>query len=500
VDLDALTIGELRSAAIYTDSDGNGTATLDALKDGVTSSGGVTYGATAGWHWTQIERPLLDRYKTITVSLSSSATIYIGLSQDGTTWTWYYGGTTNALQWLPGSTTATEATAQAGAVGVSGAVFRIDLPALAEARYIRLGHRHPTVAYTLREFYARRLVQSDDIEAESIRGINIAAVTITGDRIAALTITATNIAASTITADKLSVTSLSAITANVGTLTSGTIDGVTIRAGSGDEVLLDANGIGITGDSFTYALTNLSPVVPTRANAIEWTVGSGQKPSIAGSSSNGQLLARGQRLTLAIPIGGSSTANYGLDLQSSGAHRLTATSLLVAEADATAATAFKVTAGLFASGCSIETAGGVNIGTASGAGVGEFFASASNSGGTVGGYVKNTGGTAASTLSRFSVGQTNAESAGLLLQFAHQTDTATVLNRKSSTGTLELQTTGGGIVISNDGGVKLTGKLGVNNTTPISKPTVTGSRGGNAALASLLTALANYGLITDSSS
>jgi hypothetical protein len=42
------------------------------------------------------------------------------------------------------------------------------------------------------------------------------------------------------------------------------------------------------------------------------------------------------------------------------------------------------------------------------------------------------------------------------------------------------------------------GKLAFNNTAPIAKPTVTGSRGGNAALASLLTALANYGLITDS--
>lgn len=48
--------------------------------------------------------------------------------------------------------------------------------------------------------------------------------------------------------------------------------------------------------------------------------------------------------------------------------------------------------------------------------------------------------------------------------------------------------------------VKVWGKSGFNNTTPISKPTVTGSRGGNAALASLLTALANYGLITNSTS
>lgn len=46
--------------------------------------------------------------------------------------------------------------------------------------------------------------------------------------------------------------------------------------------------------------------------------------------------------------------------------------------------------------------------------------------------------------------------------------------------------------------VQLNGGVGFNGTSPIAKPTVTGSRGGNAALASLLTALANYGLITDS--
>lgn len=42
--------------------------------------------------------------------------------------------------------------------------------------------------------------------------------------------------------------------------------------------------------------------------------------------------------------------------------------------------------------------------------------------------------------------------------------------------------------------------LGFNGATPVAKPTVSGSRGSNAALASLLTALANLGLITDSSS
>lgn len=39
--------------------------------------------------------------------------------------------------------------------------------------------------------------------------------------------------------------------------------------------------------------------------------------------------------------------------------------------------------------------------------------------------------------------------------------------------------------------------VGFFNATPVAKPTITGSRGGNAALASLLTALSDMGLITD---
>jgi hypothetical protein len=48
------------------------------------------------------------------------------------------------------------------------------------------------------------------------------------------------------------------------------------------------------------------------------------------------------------------------------------------------------------------------------------------------------------------------------------------------------------------GGVRIAGRAGFNNTAPIAKPTVTGAKGSNAALASLLTALASYGLVTDS--
>jgi hypothetical protein len=42
------------------------------------------------------------------------------------------------------------------------------------------------------------------------------------------------------------------------------------------------------------------------------------------------------------------------------------------------------------------------------------------------------------------------------------------------------------------------GNVGFNGTAAIAKPSITGSRGANAALASLLTALASYGLVTDS--
>jgi hypothetical protein len=38
----------------------------------------------------------------------------------------------------------------------------------------------------------------------------------------------------------------------------------------------------------------------------------------------------------------------------------------------------------------------------------------------------------------------------------------------------------------------------VNGSAPPAKPTITGAKGGNVALASLIAALVSYGLITDS--
>jgi hypothetical protein len=60
--------------------------------------------------------------------------------------------------------------------------------------------------------------------------------------------------------------------------------------------------------------------------------------------------------------------------------------------------------------------------------------------------------------------------------------------------------TGEALRLSGGAGVRLFNNLGFYGATAISKPTVSGSKAGNAALGSLLTALATLGLVTDSTS
>jgi hypothetical protein len=63
---------------------------------------------------------------------------------------------------------------------------------------------------------------------------------------------------------------------------------------------------------------------------------------------------------------------------------------------------------------------------------------------------------------------------------------------------LRLQSSAAGGVLYIGNATRIGGNVGFNSAGPIAKPTVTGSRTDTAALTSLLTALANYGLITDS--
>lgn len=182
---DVLTLEELRADAIYSDSVSTSPATLNVLKDNDTITGGVNYLSGATWKWTQFERPLLDRYRTCTAGLFNPTTdtqIYFSTSIDGSTWQWWAG--LNVEEELLSVADETTARTNAITIGTTYALkTRWDLSSIVEARFIRIHHRNTVANYTIREFYPRRLVQSDDIEAESILAINIAAGTITGRNI-----------------------------------------------------------------------------------------------------------------------------------------------------------------------------------------------------------------------------------------------------------------------------------------------------------------------------
>lgn len=107
-------------------------------------------------------------------------------------------------------------------------------------------------------------------------------------------------------------------------------------------------------------------------------------------------------------------------------------------------------------------------------------------------------------LPSFIVGPTVSGATGVVRIDASAAATPTIKSTGSATNSsLLIQGKGTGGVNLVDGGaatkfrINTTG-IGFYGTTPVAKPSVTGSRGGNAALASLLTAGANMGLWTDS--
>lgn len=201
-------IADLRAGLSYIDSIPTTPATLDGLKDDNTSTNVVTYTSSTPWRWTEGIRALEVRHRKSTLSTSASASYYYGVSLDGTTYTWYAGGTASGGVWSPVAQ-ASEAAAQTAATTLAAGIWRISLAATVEARFFRLGHRNTTTSYALREFYPRSLVEADDINVES----------------------------------------LSAISANLGTITAGSITGVTITGGtirtaaSGARVELTSTGL-----------------------------------------------------------------------------------------------------------------------------------------------------------------------------------------------------------------------------------------------------------------
>ncbi|MER9166207.1 collagen-like protein [Mesorhizobium australicum] len=101
--------------------------------------------------------------------------------------------------------------------------------------------------------------------------------------------------------------------------------------------------------------------------------------------------------------------------------------------------------------------------------------------------------------------QTNSGTVNWLLFQGGLTTASPILTATGSdanvTGILQGKGTGGWQIKGGGGGIKFAANdtgLGFNGTAPVAKPTVTGAKGSNAALTSLLVQLASTGLITDS--
>jgi hypothetical protein len=219
VDWDAF-LDELRSGAVYSDQLATAAETLhDAYTDDNRASGGVAYATNASWvRWIRFERLERERYRTVTLAMApagGTTNWYIRTSEDATTWAYYAGPVTSSriLTAVANAAAAQAAPVSAATLGNASA-SRVDFPAILSARYVEVWLRNTTSSTTVNEFYPRRLVQSDDLEAEAIKAIHI-----TTDAILSNHITATAIDGFTIT-------------------------GATIQtAASGERVVLDSTGL-----------------------------------------------------------------------------------------------------------------------------------------------------------------------------------------------------------------------------------------------------------------
>jgi fibronectin type III domain protein len=193
--LDTLTIAQLRAETTYTDSLGASSPALDFLKDGLLTGSNKVYNAVASgtYQWIEAKRPLLDRYKTITFGATyAGITLGYYAFDDGSTIDYYAGPITvgSAGQKILTKYTV-EATAKTNAIRLDlFTLTRYDILNIREARAIKVYFSNYGGNLTAFEYYPRRLVQSDDVDAENIRGINIAALAVTADKISVINLQA----------------------------------------------------------------------------------------------------------------------------------------------------------------------------------------------------------------------------------------------------------------------------------------------------------------------
>jgi hypothetical protein len=482
----------LRASAKYSDSVGYDPDDLkDHLADGVLDTGGASYEASASWKWTQLFRELEDRIEPVILAVGdANIKFVIATSLDGTTWRWFGSpATADGSRYVLTETTEAEAFVDPPVTGPTGAT-RFDFPALIPARYVRVYHYPLGGMYTLREFYAERVVEADLIRAHSIKTLHLAAASITADLLAASAVTAGKIAAT-------------AIDGKV-------ITGATIRtAASGQRVVLDTTGLktyDTANNVVTEASTATSGGLLVRQyrtdNSLygQWTVDgdAGERYQMASDQATGTAYhivrpgGSGRMFEVATSIGGGGASYTVLNAEVPSGDTA---GLYLRAGDAIANTfGFSTTSQIVirnsaASGSSVAisaaaiTATHLNVGAATGAATGEVRAS---------GRLYTQGSTAANAC----VISSDSGLSNYLYLYGSNTDSTGNLGAFGAGGTaartLRLQPAGGG--------VQIVGNVGFFNATPAAKPTVTGSREGNAALASLISALAGLGLIADTTS
>lgn len=189
VAMDFLTLPDLRAGALYSDSLSTAADTLKAaLSDDNRASGGITYGSSGVWNrWIRMERPLFDRYKQVTLSItpaSGTTSWYLRTSPDGVTWSYFAGPVTSGrvLTAVANATAAQSAAVSAATLGGASA-NRVELPAMADLRFVEVWLRNTAAATRVDEFYPRRLVQGDDAEFETFTGLHVKANSLTADRL-----------------------------------------------------------------------------------------------------------------------------------------------------------------------------------------------------------------------------------------------------------------------------------------------------------------------------
>jgi len=590
VTLDPLTLSQLRERLSYSDSLSTAPATLKAeLADGVLAAGGITYASNAGWVRSILaDWQLRERTEVVTLAItpvSGTTTWYLRTSTDNATWSHWSGpavatGATgqNTTLTSVASAAAAQTAALSSATLGNSANARIDLPSVQELRYVELWLRNTAASSTVREFFPRRLVQADDLEAEAVRAINIFAGAVTADKIFGTELGAIKASLGQVVIDASGFLRSGQTAYNTGT-------GFWIgHVGGGPRLSLGvAGGQGLTWDGTALAVSgafNLSGVAtigasgglyqgtgtfasPTTGLKIFNDGGIGRLATFSAGleqvsfDTAGRLIAGagGVRLsragltlddvagagvitflngattqaqvsvvedvsfrTLIVAVPKLSATQPGVVLLSAGNQGLGATEIRVlgGPVGVNLNGTISLTASEVVAQLNLSAGGGLNVGTATGAATGEIRASGAltASAATVKGFTALT----ASRMNFLTVehATTGTPAAGFGLDVEYRLESTTTEARTAASmavlwsnavdatrqGRLSMQvwdSTGGrqAIDMRANGSAVL---LGFFNTDAIARPTVTGSRGGNAALASALTALADLGLITDSSS